>query len=312
MRASVILSTYNRSKLLRRVLLSLASVETSTVGEWELIVVDNNSSDDTRLVVEAEIQAGRLPIRYLFEKQQGKSFALNAAVQASSGELTAFVDDDVIVTTKWLRYLLQPFDDVAVMGVGGKVLPRWDCVPPKWLPKSAQLTSGPLVMFDLGPEPGRLREAPFGTNMAFRRIMFQRYGLFRVDLGPKPGSEIRGEDSEFSSRLLASGEQLVYEPAALVLHDVPANRAKKRFFVAWWLDKGRATIRAGSREFHGRASFFGIPIVLYRRLIRHALSGILCCDTNTRFSSALRTCYVFGQIVEYYQIFRNSVVPRLQ
>src|SRR4029453_17645691 len=88
----------------------------------------------------------------------------------------------------------------------------------------------PLAMFDLGNEPGELKESPFGTNMAFRASVFKTHVGFRTDLGPCPGSEIRSEDTEFGNRLLAAGERLWYQPSAVVYHAVPANRVQKRYF----------------------------------------------------------------------------------
>ena len=83
-------------------------------------------------------------------------------------------------------------------------------------------------LFDLGPEAGPLAEPPFGTNMAFPKRVFEKYGSFRTDLGPRPGSEIRGEDTEFGRRLLTRRERLRYEPSAVVHHQVAKNRLQKR------------------------------------------------------------------------------------
>src|SRR5438445_7610660 len=86
---------------------------------------------------------------------------------------------------------------------------------PRWLSLGSRSAMAPLVQFDLGDVACELSEPPFGTNMAFRKSMFEKYGGFRTDLGPRPGSEIRSEDSEFGGRLLAAGERLRYEPSAL-------------------------------------------------------------------------------------------------
>src|SRR5262249_46123062 len=156
---------------------------------------------------------------------QGKSFALNAGIAAARGNVLAFVDDDVLVDSNWVVQLAAPFIISDCAGVGGRVLPVWNSPQPEWL----QL-SGPyklcsvLAMFDLGDEDGILTKPPLGTNMAFRREVFQQYGGFRTDLGPTIGSEIRGEDSEFYRRLVAGGEFLVYRPEAVVYHPVEKKR----------------------------------------------------------------------------------------
>lgn len=99
------------------------------------------------------------------------------------------------------------------------------------------------ALFDLGDRPRELDRAPYGANMAFRKEMFRKYGGFRLDLGPSPGSEIRNEDTEFGRRLIAGGERLRYEPSAIVYHPIPRNRIQEDYFLAWWFDYGRARVR---------------------------------------------------------------------
>ena len=133
------------------------------------------------------------------------------------------MDDDVTVEPTWLQNLTASLHGRDWMGAGGRVLPVWRQSPPPWLPEG-RYSLAPLVVFDLGLEAGPISEPPFGTNMAFRREVFERCGGFRTDLGPRPGSQIRGEDTEFGRRLLDGGEPLRYEPSAVVYHPVPEER----------------------------------------------------------------------------------------
>jgi cellulose synthase/poly-beta-1,6-N-acetylglucosamine synthase-like glycosyltransferase len=176
--------------------------------------------------------------------RQGKSFALNSGIKEAQGKVLAFIDDEVIAAPNWLSNLTAHLLDGSCAGAGERIFPQWNVRAPKWLPLVGRFASGPLVMFDLGSGSGPLLEAPIGTNMAFRKKMFDKYGPFRLDLGPRPGNEIRAEDSEFASRLLRAGEQLRYEPTAVVYHPVPQNRIRKEYFLDWWFDKARAGIRA--------------------------------------------------------------------
>ena len=89
-------------------------------------------------------------------------------------------------------------------------------------------------------EPIELDQPPFGTNMAFQKKMFEKHGGFRLDLGPRPGSELRNEDTEFGRRLLAAGERLRYEPSAKVYHRVPEERLTTGYFLKFCFDHGRA------------------------------------------------------------------------
>ena len=159
----------------------------------------------------------------------------------------------------------------------------------------------PLAVFDLGLEAGRLAEPPFGTNMAFRRNVFAKYGGFRTDLGPQPGSQIRNEDTEFGRRLLGAGEQLWYEPSAIVFHPVQQNRLRKQYYLDWWFDKARADILELGPPSHFKLYFGGIPLRLFRRLAVWTVRWILAVRPSRRFSNKLEVWALAGQIVECYR-----------
>jgi GT2 family glycosyltransferase len=158
----------------------------------------------------------------------------------------------------------------------------------------------PLVMFDLNLERGPLRDPPFGTNMAFHRSMFEKYGNFRTDLGPRPDSEIRSEDTEFGSRLLAAGERLVYEPSAVVHHKVPMGRLRKDYFLRWWFDKGRADIRENPGGADARWLVVGVPLLLLRKLVVGTLRWIATFEPPKRFTYKLTVWLLAGRAVESY------------
>src|SRR5579875_1084824 len=115
---SVIIATFNRSAVLKQTLASLESMTVPSSVRWELLVADNNSSDDTRAVVQEFGQHALMEVRYLFVAQQGKSFALNAAIQQARGEIIAFTDDDVTFDPKWLINLKRGLDEWGCMAVG--------------------------------------------------------------------------------------------------------------------------------------------------------------------------------------------------
>jgi GT2 family glycosyltransferase len=223
---------------------------------WEVLVVDNNSHDQTREVVAnfSRRQPGRF--RYLFESNPGKSHALNAGIREAHGDILAFVDDDITVEKNWLHNLTAALDGNAWAGAGGRILPEKTFSPPPWLPlEGPNNMGGILALFDLGETAAKLDQPPFGTNMAYQRKMFEKYGGFRVDLGPRPGSELRNEDTEFGRRLLTAGERLRYEPSAVVYHSVPADRLKREYFLRFCFDHGRAMIRETGK----RPDVWGIP-----------------------------------------------------
>ena len=304
---SVVLCTYNRAQSLRDALNSAAALVLPDSVDWEILVVDNNSSDQTRNVVEEF--CGRYPnrFRYIFESHQGKSRALNAGICEARGHIVAFMDDDVTVDPDWLQNLTAGLHDGHWAGAGGRVVPEWTCSPPRWLSKESPYAVGPLVAFDPKCQAPELDEPPIGANMAFRREMFEKYGGFRPDLGPCPGSEIRGEDSEFGARLLKHGERLRYEPSALIHHPVQQSRLEKGYFLTWWFDKARSEIRVSGIEPGTKYFIAGVPLYLFRRLAVWTFRWLLAVEPGRRFSNKLSAWTNAGEILE---CFRQSATTR--
>lgn len=298
MKITAILCTYNRCESLAKTLESVACSRVPTSIEWDVLVVDNNSCDQTRTIVEGFCRKFPTRFHYNFEPRPGKSYALNAAIRAAHADVLAFLDDDVVVDPDWLHNLTDPIFNGPWSGCGGRILPQVAFTPPPWLETSGRYALAPLAMFDLGLNAGELREPPFGTNMAFRTEVFAKYGEFRTDLGPQPGSEIRSEDTEFGARLLRGGERLWYAPSALVYHAVPEGRIRQEYFLKWWFDKARGDIRehgaARGTEFYIR----GVPLYLYRRLCRWIISWILTLSAGRRFSYKLKVWGALGAIEE--------------
>ena len=301
MSITVILCSYNRCESLAGALNSAAALELPAGVEWEVLVVDNNSSDQTREVVEDF--CGRYPghFRYLFEPQQGLSHARNAGIREARGDIIAFMDDDVTVEPAWLQNLTAALHSGQWAGAGGRILPVWTCSPARWLPLGEPYGLAPLVLFDLGPESAQLSESPFGANMAFRKAMFEKYGVFRTDLGRSGGNMMSNEDTEFGGRLLAGGERLIYEPAAVVYHPVPENRMQKKYFLAWRFGKGRAGIRQYGARRNSKYYFWGIPLYLFRNLAVGMLRWMVAVDPRVRFSRKLKVWGKAGEILECYR-----------
>lgn len=310
MHISVILCTYNRCRSLTRALDSVAGSKLPKEVKWEILVVDNNSNDDTRKVVADYCARHPGRFRYLFESQPGKSYALNSGVREARGQVLAFVDDDVTVEAGWLESLTASFYAEKCAGCCGPIIPQWTNPPPRWLPQNEPYGTAPLVSFDLGHFAGLVTETPFGTNMAFRREVFEKYGGFRTDLGPRPGSELRNEDSEFCQRLLAAGERFWYEPSAVVNHPVTQERLKKKYFLAWWFDKGRAEVLQHGPLLVGTWCIRRVPFLLFPRIGVAALRWIFAVGQPRRFSMRLNVWYLAGQILACYLQGRSQARQR--
>jgi glycosyltransferase involved in cell wall biosynthesis len=299
---TVILCTYDRSEDLAGTLQSIAISQVESSVTWEVIVVDNNSTDQTRNVVEGFCRQCPGHFRYVFEPKQGKSYALNTGIANARGEVLAFVDDDVKVEPAWLQNLTaELLDDGKWAGAGGRIHPAQNFTPPPWLPVNFY---GILFgYFDVGNKATELDQPPHGANMAFRKTVFEKHGGFRLDLGPRPNSEIRNEDTEFGRRLLAAGEQLRYEPSAVVYHPVPQERIAKEFFFSWWFDYGRAMIR----ERGDRPDVYGVPRD-YLSLLRRAaeipvmiVRWMFATHPQNRFRYRCFVWRLLGQVIELYR-----------
>jgi glucosyl-dolichyl phosphate glucuronosyltransferase len=309
MNITVILCTYNRCRILPNALESVAASRLPDSVTWEVLVVDNNSSDQTREVVEGICRRHPGRFRYLFEPEPGKSYALNAGIQESRGDVLAFMDDDVTVEPIWLENLTAPLHSGEWAGVGGRTLLAEPLSLPRWLalsgPHHMEYVLGPLL--DLGDEPRAVEKPlPYGANMAYRKEMFEKYGPFRTDLGPRPGNQIRNEDTEFGRRLLDAGERLRYEPYAIAHHPVSETRIQKDFFLRWWFDYGRASIREVGR----RPDIWGIPRryisiakIIGTVLVRRTLRWILAINPQRRFYGKCQVWTTVGQILEIYRLW---------
>jgi glucosyl-dolichyl phosphate glucuronosyltransferase len=301
MMTTVVVCTYNRCKILEKALDSLVASALLDSFEWEVLVVDNNSSDQTRDVVEGFIQRHPGRFRYVFEPRPGVSYARNAGVRESRGDVLAFMDDDVTVGRGWLRNLTASLHSGDCAGAGGRIVPVWKSQPPRWLPIDRPYALAPFVSFDLGSEPGPLNEPPFGASMAFRKEVFKKYGCFRTDLGRCGTNLLSNEDTEFGHRLLAAGERLRYEPSAVTQHPVPEERVRKLYVLNWWFGKGRADISefgipAGTRWF-----LFRIPLFLIRRTMKWILQSMISTNPSSRFYCQLAVWNLAGQIVGCYR-----------
>ena len=295
MKITAILCTYNRCDSLARALDSLAASILPEDIEWEVLLVDNNSTDRTREVVEMFRSRHPGRFRYFFEPRQGKSFALNSGIREARGNILAFVDDDVTVEPTWLHSLTSPLHDGEWAGAGGRILPERSFVPPSWLAIEGPMSMiGALCAYsDPGDIPGELKTPLVGANMAIRREMFDKYGDFRTDLGPRPGNEVRHEDTDLSRRLTSGGERLRYVPSATVYHEIHEGRVRKQFFLNWYFDFGRGFVRQAKRSLSAKQM-----LKLFARATLTALQWLITINPQRRFYRKCWTWLEGGKIVE--------------
>jgi glucosyl-dolichyl phosphate glucuronosyltransferase len=305
---SVVVCTYNRASSLGKTLDSLRQMIVPSELNWELIIVDNNSTDNTHALVTEFTRTSGLKVRYVFEPKQGLCNARNTGVVNASGEIIAFTDDDVQVAPEWLRELAHTFRVVDCKGVGGKSIPAWNgLAKPAWLVTTGPycLSRGPLLDFDLGDEAKEIEVAPWGLNMAFRKTAFERFGLFRTDLDPSGSGGLLGGDTEFGKRLLHLGEKIAYSPKAVVFHPVQRQRITKSYFLRYHFRVGRTDIRLEGWP-SGAVFYFGVPRYMFRMLAEQSGTWLLTFGGRKRFYFKAQVYRSIGQIVEAHKLRREG------
>lgn len=281
---SVVISTYNRCGVLPSALESARAQDTGNV-RYEVIVVDNNSTDETRQVIEAFIARHKtLDIRYVFEGKQGVSHARNAGIASARAPIVAFFDDDVYVAPDWIANIKRIFDEHPEIGcAGGKVLPQWSGEPPSWLTSEHW---SPLALQDHGDAPFYVnldrQICLISANLAFRREVFERIGVFAPELQRVKGSIGSMEDLELMLRFYQSGGQGLYEPSLMVAAPVELERVTKAYHRKWHTGHGHfyALLRLKEMEMSDRGRLFDVPAHLYKQAmadsigqIKHTLRG---------------------------------------
>ena len=273
---TVLLCTYNRAPLLSETLQAILNIRVGDFGV-EVIVVDNNSSDRTREVVEDAARHAPFPVVYAFERRQGKSFALNRGLHLARGEVIAHTDDDVWPVEDWLVRCVEAFRTRDITFAFGKVLPRWAAAPPpELLTRQAHEIWGPLALVDYGDEPVDYspgvpgQRLPIGANLAFRRDTLLTVGGWRTDLGKIDNTLISGEDHEIFVRLKRLGHyEGLYDPLMAVRHHVSASRLTRTYFRRWFYWHGKTIARMPGEvydlDFAKVPHVFGVPRFIYRQ-----------------------------------------------
>jgi glycosyltransferase involved in cell wall biosynthesis len=309
--ATILICTYNRAPLLHETLTTMQEMTPPAHCDVDILVVDNNSSDDTARVVQQAAEHSRFPIALLHERRQGKSFALNTGLAAAGGDVVALTDDDVLPAKDWLARIIETFRTEEVTFVFGKVLPRWSCTPPaELLTVPAQDIWGPLAIVDYGDEPARYeakntgQRLPIGANLAFLRSALVAIGGWRTDLGKVNNTLISGEDHEIFMRLRRHGLYSgYYDPKNWVRHYVPAGRLTRQYFRRWfyWSGKTHALMLEDLYPDLNMAEvpkIAGIPRFACRQGVAQAVRYV-----TSRHGDALRAMIEELRLVQYLGLF---------
>ena len=314
---SVVVSTYNRADRLPLALDALLTQQ----GEvpYEVIVVDNNSTDATKDVVEGIAARAKGRLRYAFESRQGVSHGRNTGISLARAPIIAVCDDDVRVAPDWIRQVERTFaEHPEIDYIGGRVLPNWLAPPPAWLTTAHW---SPLALQDYGLEPmlvGRDRAVCLvSANIAFRRRVFDEVGVFSPELSRIKDGIGSTEDHDIQLRLWRAGMQGLYTPSIAVVADVTPDRLVKRYHRRWHSGHGRHCARMRLRELvpadlgplnepKDIVTLFGSPAFVYADLFRAGylwLRAVCRREDSLFYANQLR--HVSGYIRASFGMFRQ-------
>lgn len=297
---SLIVCTHNRARLLMRALNSITRQQTERSVNWEAVVVDNNSTDDTaRVVREAAERCAN--IRYVFEATQGLSHARNRGIREAQGELLCFVDDDVLLPPDYIANAVTAWKAGTWDLAGGRVLPEYERTIPSWVRRLGHKAEGILSLYDRGESDFILEHQgerlAIGANMLIARSLFDQIGYFDVALGRAGRGLQAGEDTEFFLRAKRSGMTIGYAGSCSVRHMVPRSRLTRRYFVQCTYMS--ACVAHPETLPSDTVFWFRVPRYCWRSLFEAILRFFLALPTRRRFERLLTAVYRLGEVSGY-------------
>lgn len=308
---SVIIPTYNRVKFLTIALKSI--LEQSLPAEkYEILVIDNNSTDTTKKVVSNITHKSENRLRYIFEPNPGLVNARHRGAEEARGEILVFADDDIIASPEWLAAINEAFEDPNAALVGGKVLPEYEAEPPEWLDAFwVRNELGSWMMYlsliDLGEQ---VREVPanyvFGCNFSIRKNVLYQGGGFHPDSFPSNLIRYRG-DGEYGLALeiMRRGYKTIYHPKASVKHQVTKQRMTANYFCCRSFYEG---ISNSYTEIRQRGEISSVTqdsnrIRYTEEFAQTLLKGILQFHSNSSsdVQQLIKLCYEQGRLYHHDQ-----------
>lgn len=241
---SVVICTYNRADLLGDSIKAIQAQQ-YPASCYEIVIVDNNSTDETRTLTTSIASTSEVSIRYIFEPNQGLSFARNAGISNASGDIVAFVDDDINAEPGWLAAIAAAFEDANVMCAGGPIRPVWPGEKPGWLALDWEpyLT---INEFEQARKKGYFTwpDTPWGANISFRKQAFETVGLFPTNLGRVGNSLLSNEEVNICKKIAAAGLRIAFAPEAVIHHKIPTQRVRKQWFYhrTYWQGRSDAIL----------------------------------------------------------------------
>jgi glycosyltransferase involved in cell wall biosynthesis len=259
-KATIIFATYNGERTLP-VMLDALCQSTTPLGEWKIVAVNNNSTDNTNDILHSYLT--RLPMEIYFEKTPGKAAAIDRGFRYLEGELVIITDDDVRPAQDWIEQFLKLAEGCPDYDMfGGLILPEWEQLPEPWVLEWVDHVS----VYALNET---VKEGPisagyiFGPNSAFRRrVLPDKYSAHDSSIGPN--SDVQqypmGCDTLFARSIEARGHKAWHSRLPVVQHFVPAKYLDERWIFQRAERHGLGMPVAQPDLFRNRKIVFGHPV----------------------------------------------------
>jgi GT2 family glycosyltransferase len=242
--ATIVIPTLARTDHIERLLRSLARQQDPGIP-WDVIVVENRSSSDSKIDVLDSGHELQVPLRIEHEPELGSARARNRGISAARGTITVLIDDDVDPADDWLKRLLEPILAGRCSGAGGRIVLDPTVPRPSWF---ADWMAPYLTDFQPGAEERDVRDLAQTTlphpyvvsaNAAFRTDLLRAVGSFDTRLGLRGAVRIENEDLSLCRRFLEAGGTIRYVPGAVVVHELPPDRLTRRYLARRFYSQGR-------------------------------------------------------------------------
>jgi glycosyltransferase involved in cell wall biosynthesis len=313
--ASVIICTRNRAAYLGNTIRKAAAQKLSN-GNFEIVVVDNGSTDHTSDVVrECQSAITTVKIRYVIETEVGLSVARNRAIRESNGQILCFLDDDAVPQPEWLARLCKVFEQYEkVMCSGGIVIPNYETTPPLWFDEYYEGFFSPKFTNRHSTHITTYPYYPYGANFAVRMIAFSIVGVFDPKLGYRGTNLIPAEETEFLRRLERAGYQIAIDPSAVVRHIIPSERLTEIYFLQRAYAQGRANAILCWRfdaepmplsikwRIYTLMRLFKNFVLLYVRALKQKMSGT-SLTIRKKTDWYLQKGYFHQEFIQYLQLW---------
>lgn len=298
---AAIICTHNRDKYIASAVDSLLNQDWD---DYEVIVVDNASTDNTAKIVKERLSHPKL--KYVYEEKLGLSVARNTGANSTDADILAYLDDDAIASSSWLRTLVQVYQNdnqVAIAGGAVNLIlpPEYETLP-NWI---SQDLAGALGLYNLGEEIKYITESgltPRGLNYSIRHQFLEEIGGFDARLGRIGKKLLSNEELYMTELALKKGKKVAYIPTAKVGHNVQPERLTKSWFFrrSWWQG-----ISECYREDNKSLSKMRQISKAVERIIRGTYKSIKYINNpSLRFENLL---YVYGQFGYLSQLFNDEL-----